>query len=93
MSTGPAAYTPYELLRALIRRVGWPDSSQEQAALSSVDQMEALAIFGNLAQMMACTHPADAIVHYSRSYGPQRRYGWVGSDAAAVCTLCGRINP
>lgn len=59
--TGPAAYSLYDLLRALIERSGWPTEDEKRAALASVDQAEANSIFGNLAANMACEHPEDAL--------------------------------
>lgn len=52
-----AAYSPYELLRTLIERVGWPTEAEKVVALESVREFESMAIFGNLAQQMRCTHP------------------------------------
>lgn len=58
-----SAYSPYELLRTLIDRVGWPDQADKKAATESVDEWERLQIFGNLATMMECPHDAEAIVN------------------------------
>ena len=51
-----AAYSLYELLRVLIERVGWRTEAEKVAALDSVNQAEAMGIFGNLAQIMKCPH-------------------------------------
>jgi len=59
MTTGPAAYSLYELFRTLIDRVGWPTEEQKRAALASVDSAERMGILGNLAVDMTCTHPDD----------------------------------
>lgn len=56
-----AAYSPYELFRVLIERVGWPTEEDKKAATASVAEMESMAIFGNLARMMECPHDADAM--------------------------------
>lgn len=60
-SDGPTAYTPYDLIRHLIEQVGWPVESEKQLAREAVAQWERMQIFGNLAQMIACTHPQEAI--------------------------------
>lgn len=51
-----AAYSPYELFRVLIERVGWPDETQKRVALESVDEWERTSIFGNLARDLECDH-------------------------------------
>lgn len=61
MSQPGSAYSPYDLLRTLIERVGWPVEEEKRVALASVNQWEQMQIFGNLATMMACTHPQEAI--------------------------------
>lgn len=78
--SGQSAYSPYELLRTLIERVGWPDGTQKDAALRSVDAMENMQIFGNLASMMQCPHEQEA------RFIP--RYGTL-----PVCRDCGKQNP
>lgn len=57
--TAPAAFNPYELLRILIDRVGWPTEAEKAAALAAVDQYEGVQLFGNLASALACDHPDD----------------------------------
>lgn len=59
--SGPAAYSLYDLFRALIERSGWPTEDEKKAALASVDQAEKMNIFGNLATAMACEHPEEAL--------------------------------
>lgn len=51
-----AAYSPYDLLRTLIERVGWPVEEEKRVALESVNEWERMQIFGNLATMTACPH-------------------------------------
>lgn len=52
-----AAYSPYELLRVLIERVGWPTEAERVAALESVSEWESMGFLGgNLAQMTKCPH-------------------------------------
>jgi len=51
-----AAYSPYELFRVLIERVGWPSETDKRAAVASVAEMERMQIFGNLASIMECAH-------------------------------------
>lgn len=58
---GAAAYGPYELLRALVDRVGWPTEAERAAAHASIAQMEQLRVFGTYAATMECEHPDDAI--------------------------------
>jgi hypothetical protein len=58
---GPAAYSLYDLLRTLVERTGWPNEADKHAALASVDSAESMQIFGNLASMMACEHPPEAL--------------------------------
>lgn len=55
------AYSPYDLLRTLIERVGWPVEEEKRVALSAVNDWEQMQIFGNLATMTTCTHPAEAV--------------------------------
>lgn len=50
------AYTPYDLLRTLIERAGWPDETEKLLALAAVREWEGMQIFGNLASMYACQH-------------------------------------
>lgn len=65
--TGPAgftqgaAYNPYELLRAIIDRVGWPTEAEKTAAHASVSQMEQLRVFGTYASTMTCDHPEEDV--------------------------------
>lgn len=61
LMTGPAAYSPYELLRVLIERVGWPTEQEKHTAVASVAAMERMQIFGNLASMMQCPHDPEAV--------------------------------
>jgi hypothetical protein len=51
-----AAFTPYDLYRLLVNRVGWPTESEKMAALESIDQWEQVQLFGNLASLMECAH-------------------------------------
>lgn len=59
--TSPAAYSLYDLFRALIERVGWPTEEEKRLALASVDAAEQGSVLGNLAVMMACDHPEESI--------------------------------
>ena len=52
-----AAYNPYQLLRVLIERVGWPNTNEKGLALDSVAEMERMNLFGELAHIMQCEHP------------------------------------
>lgn len=72
-----SAYSPYDLLRTLIHRTSWPSEAEINAALTSVDEYEAINMFGNLAHMMACKHDPRAIS------SPYR--------GTARCMDCGRI--
>lgn len=58
---GPAGYSLYDLFRVLIERVGWPSEAEKKVALASVDRAEKMQVFGNLASMMACEHPEEAM--------------------------------
>lgn len=53
---GQNAYSPYDLLRTLIERVGWPVEEEKRVALQSVNAWERMQIFGNLASMTTCRH-------------------------------------
>ena len=51
-----AAYTPYDLLRTLIERAGWPREAEKIAAMESVAEWERMHLFGDLATITACAH-------------------------------------
>lgn len=57
-----AAYTPYDLLRTLVERVGWPDEAQKRVALASIGEWESMSVFGNLVRLAECKHES---VHYN----------------------------
>jgi hypothetical protein len=52
-----AAYTPYDLLRTLCERVGWPQETDKTVALEAIREWESMNIFGNLAVLTECKHP------------------------------------
>lgn len=54
-----AAYSVYDLLRALIDRVGWPTEEEKRAAMRSVDMAEMARVFGDVAVQMVCPHHED----------------------------------
>lgn len=51
-----AAYSPYQLLRVLIERVAWQSEQERELAIESVNEMERMGMFGNLASIMQCAH-------------------------------------
>lgn len=53
---GTSAYTLYDLLRALIERVGWPTEAEKRAAVDSVNEAEAMGVLGTMAKQLACPH-------------------------------------
>jgi hypothetical protein len=59
--TAPAGYSLYDLLRTLVERVGWPTEDEKRVALASIDAAERMQVLGNLASMMACEHPEEAM--------------------------------
>lgn len=87
MSDGPAAYSLYDLLRALTEKVSWPTEEEKRAALASIQRAEDTNIFGNLATALACTHETGetdregrcvdcgrGIVQIVHKYSGPRRY-------------------
>ena len=52
-----AAYTPYDLLRTLCERVGWPQEADKAVALEAIREWESMSIFGNLVVLTECKHP------------------------------------
>lgn len=79
---GPAAYSPYDVLRTLIERVGWPSETEKRLCLESIALWESMAIFGNLAQMMTCKHELPRAPD-SSGYFSGQRYG-------NRCVHCGK---
>lgn len=51
-----SAYTPYDLLRTLVERVGWPTEVEKRVALESITEWESTNAFGNLVKLMNCKH-------------------------------------
>lgn len=67
-----AGYSPYDLLRTLCERVGWPDEAEKLVALQAIREWESMQIFGNLATMTACNH-ANGSDRNGRCYDCNRR--------------------
>lgn len=56
VNSGPAAYSLYDVLHALIDGVGFRTQEERQLCHDSVKAAERMGILGNLAQQMACAH-------------------------------------
>lgn len=92
---GPAAYSLYDLLRTLCDRVGWPTEQEKNAAVTSIDQAERMQVFGNLAEMMACKHPPEAMTPSGRCADCRRqilaeRFHGRGADTPRYQSQSGR---
>lgn len=90
-----AGYDIYTLLDTLIDRAAWPSESERVAAHDSVQQYREVALFGNMAAIIACTHP-NAGIRTVQSIGvPTSAYS--GSDRVynrngqRYCPDCGRM--
>lgn len=70
-----AGYSIYELLHTLIERSAWPTETEKHTAHASVERMEAVSLFGNMAKIIECKHD-DVSISYR---GTSR------------CRQCGRI--